>query len=112
MPAFSRRNFLSTSFGGLSAAALAGNFAFAEDALPAAKGPESLFLTWRTDPTTTITIQWVGPEVAADSSIRFALASDKENASKWQSEKPQLRPFPSTVLKVHRCELTGLAPGT
>ncbi|MCE9529166.1 MAG: metallophosphoesterase family protein [Planctomycetales bacterium] len=111
MSPFSRRTFLSSSLGGVAATALTGYSVFG-DAPPAAKGPESLFLTWRTDPTTTMTIQWVGPEVAAESSIRFALATDKENASKWQTEKPQLRPFPNTDLKVHCCELMGLAPGT
>lgn len=112
MPTFSRRDFLSASLGGITAAALGECVAIAADAPLAAKGLESLFLTWQSDPTTTMTIQWVGPEGAIDGSIRFTTANDKDISPNWQNEKSQLRPFPNTDLKVHRCELAGLTPGT
>lgn len=98
MPTFSRRDFLSASLGGITAAALGESVAIAADAPLAAKGLESLFLTWQSDPTTTMTIQWVGPEGAIDGSIRFTTANDKDISPNWQNEKSQLRPFPNTDL--------------
>jgi acid phosphatase type 7 len=112
MTSFNRRDFLSVSLQGISAAAFAGNAAVCADVPPAAKGLESLFLTWQRDPTTTMTIQWVGPEGATDGSIRFATADDKVSSPNWQNAKSQLGPFPNTDLRVHRCELAGLTPGT
>lgn len=109
MSAFSRRGFLSSSLGGLAALSLGSEFLAAEDAPAGTQGAESLFLTWQRDPTTTMTIQWVGPQMAAaKSSIRFAPAAMQE----WKNADTQLRPFPDTDLQVHRCELTGLSPGT
>ncbi len=111
-----RRHFLATSVGGLAALSL-GNSSFSQDAKkaekPASKAPvvskdplASLFLTWQQDPTTTMTVQWVGTESAAD--IRFAPQSNTE----WKTAKTSIKPYTNTELKVHRCELTGLTPGT
>ena len=33
--------------------------------------PDTLFLTWQRDPTTTMTLQWVGPEAPADTKIHY-----------------------------------------
>src|SRR5207247_4795485 len=60
------------------------------------------------DPTTTMTIQWVGTESAGDGSIRVAPLAGGE----WRSSKTTTKPFTNTDLKVFRCELTGLTPGT
>jgi hypothetical protein len=122
MSCFDRRLFLGTSLGGAAAAlSLAPSVlmqAFAEGREGEAPKPESrpvvgyapssLFLTWRTDPTTTMTIQWVDRESTDDRSIRFAPL----DAEVWQSAPTLLRPFPDTESKVHRCELIGLHPGT
>jgi hypothetical protein len=106
MPTFSRRGFLHSSLGGLAALSLGCQTTYAEDSPP--PGTESLFLTWQKDPTSTMTVQWVGPEGAAESAIQYSRA----RGNQWQREKVVLRPFPNTDLKVHRCELTGLTAGT
>src|SRR5437764_10967836 len=119
MPSLDRRHFLSSSLGGLAALSL-GPSVFAQEKKKAkekaaAKAPPpvsndplaSLFLTWQQDPTTTMTVQWVGAEMASDPPIQYAPLT----ASDWKSAKTIRKPFPDTELKVHRCELTGLAPG-
>jgi hypothetical protein len=77
--------------------------------------PDTLFLTWQKDPTTTMTIQWIGSEATTDASIQYALTAQYAltgaAASVWQMAKTFTKPFSDTDLKVHRCELTGLASG-
>src|SRR5262249_42882801 len=68
----------------------------------------SLFLTWRKDPTTTMTIQWIGPQTSLDISIHFVPVGGEI----WQAAKTTTKPFPNTDLKVHRCELSGLTAAT
>ena len=77
-----RRIFLGSSLGGMAAAmtfpfALAANERSrltdgAASPLPDF-APDTLFLTWQQDPTTTMTIQWVGAEVSFDTSIQSIL---------------------------------------
>src|SRR5690242_3541908 len=120
MSLLDRRNFLASSAGALAAASFGFPVAAQEKAAKAAKKEKapaapvavnkdplaSLFLTWQRDPTTTMTVQWVGTDSVAD--IRVSpLAADQ-----WQMAKPTTKPFPDTELKVHRCELTGLKPNT
>jgi hypothetical protein len=116
MSSIPRRHFLGSSLGSVAAALSFGPSLFGADpAAPASPpagaagfAPDSLFLTWQKDPTTTMTIQWVGSGTNSDLSIRYApLATET-----WQVGKPFTKPFPDTDLKVHRCELTGLTPGT
>lgn len=117
MPA-NRRDFLTTSLGALAAA---GSFGWHSGSLSRAyaaddqeeksddrddDGPASLFLTWQGDPTTSVVVQWVGEE-DDDAEIRFG----RYDKSRNQSAKAKVKDFPGTDLKVHRCELTGLAPG-
>jgi len=109
----SRRSFLGSSLGGLAALSLGPSLLAQEKAKATAAPPAvsndplaSLFLTWQQDPTTTMTIQWVGTESAAD--IRVAPLSGSE----WRTAKTSTKPYTNTDLKVHRCELTGLTPGT
>ncbi len=107
----SRRSFLGTSLAALAAGRL-----FAADepqALLAAdapgSGPSTLFLTWQRDPTTTMTVQWVGAAVElADRTVAYA----PRKADRWQTQAPTVRPYPRTDLKLFRTELTGLKPGT
>lgn len=70
--------------------------------------PDTLFLTWSKDPTTTMTIQWVGVETAGDMSIRFSLLNGQDAGIVKTITKPYL----NTDLKVFRCQLDGLLPGS
>ena len=68
---------------------------------------DSLFLTWQGDPTTTMTVQWIGEAVSdEDSLISYAKLKGKV----WQTAKTIAKPFPMTKLHVLRSELTGLEP--
>jgi hypothetical protein len=71
--------------------------------------PSTLFLTWQRDPTTTMTVQWVGTRgETADPAISYApLFTDR-----WRVQPTTPRPYPLSDFKVFRAELTGLAPGT
>lgn len=116
-----RRDFLGSSLGGLAAALSIGTPLWAKDAKDSAgdrngkpakdaqgSAPDTLFLTWQADPTSTITVQWVGRDSSDSNSIEYATLEKPV----WQVAKTILKPFPNTDLKVHRCELTGLKPGT
>jgi hypothetical protein len=109
----SRRAFLATSLAGLAAGRLLGADTSAESA-PKARDdapfcPDTLFLTWQRDPTTTMTVQWVGARgETTDPTVFFA----PPRAGRWQTRPATTRPFPRTDLKVFRAELTGLAPAT
>jgi hypothetical protein len=106
----SRRLFLGTSLAGV----LSGRILAEDPPLPKPTEdppfqPSTLFLTWQRDPTTTMTVQWVGANgETADSRVSYAQAQ----ATAWQSQAPTVKPYPMTDLKVFRTELTGLRPGT
>jgi acid phosphatase type 7 len=71
--------------------------------------PRALFLTWQRDPTTTMTVQWIGSEAeAAQRPVWYA----KKGSQQWRSQGYSVRPFPLTDQLVHRAELTSLKPGT
>ena len=113
MASFNRRRFLGTSLGGLSVAALGGSPRVAM-ALELEEGEtrdplDSLFLTWRRDPTTTTVIQWVG-ESRPDEGVSIQYVP--LDGQVWQPATVVTKPFPGTDLKVHRCEITGLTPGS
>jgi Purple acid Phosphatase, N-terminal domain/Calcineurin-like phosphoesterase len=117
MDPINRRGFLGTSLGGMAAALTLGPSLLAHAKDPRASAaalfesegyaPNTLFLTWQRDPTTTITVQWLGPETAEDKSIRYK----RLGGANAGSGKTITKPYASTDLKVHRCELTGLEPG-
>jgi len=69
---------------------------------------DNVILTWQQDPTTTVTIQWIGPDQAADPELRYV----RRDGSNWQPAKTAIRPYQGTELRVFRTELTGLSPGT
>jgi hypothetical protein len=133
MSLLGRREFLGGSFGSLAAALAAGPHLLGKDVVAPANfgySPDTLFLTWQQDPTTTMTIQWVAPAGdLADPTISYTAASpsavggvaaagaaglnlDKLVPTAWQTAKVTTKPFLPTDLKVYRCELTGLTPGT
>ena len=116
-----RRNFLGNSVAtvaGLSAwrSTLAGpSFQQADapatqssETAPAEAGPDTLFLTWQSDPCTTMTIQWLGAETEDDVAIRFGTLESTE----WQVNPTIRKPFVGTEQRVFRSELKGLRPGT
>lgn len=78
--------------------------------LPADLVPQdTLFLTWFRDPTTTMAVQWIGPDHAtAPKTVRAA----RRDGDEWKAADVAAAPFGRTDLKVFRAEFTGLAPGT
>jgi hypothetical protein len=109
----SRRAFLGASLAGLAAGQL---FGADKGAAVARKPgddapfrPDTLFLTWQRDPTTTMTVQWVGSRgETEDTTVSYATP----RADHWLTQASTARPFPRTDLHVFRAELTGLSPGT
>jgi hypothetical protein len=113
MLSLSRRAFLGTSLAGLASGHILG----ADTADPAppkvvddpAFQPSTLFLTWQRDPTTTMTVQWVGVTgETADTKVSYAASQ----SGPFQTQVPAIKPYPMTDFKVFRTELTGLKPGT
>ncbi|HZK80770.1 MAG TPA: fibronectin type III domain-containing protein, partial [Humisphaera sp.] len=118
----SRRSFLAGSLASLAAGHLLG--AESPTTAPAIKStssipggdgdgpafqPNTLFLTWQRDPTTTMTIQWIGVVgETSDTTISYAELSP----GLWLTEKPLIRPYPMSDFKVFRTELTDLKPDT
>src|SRR5262245_20634950 len=108
----SRRAFLGASLSALTSGTIFG----AGDTVPPGKEredapfqPSTLFLTWQRDPTTTMTVQWVGTRgETADSRVYYAPAA----GDRWQAQTTTPRHYPLTDFKVFRAELTGLSPGT
>jgi hypothetical protein len=114
----SRRGFLGASLAGLASASVFGADVPA-DPVPAPKAkddapfqPNTLFLTWQRDPTTTMTVQWIGATgETADTKVYYLpLKADKDAV--WEKQATAAKPYPLTDLKVFRAELTGLTPGT
>src|SRR4051794_27269096 len=117
MHSLNRRHFLSTSLGTMAAAAWhLGNRTAAQEPAPAqtASGatgrPDTLFLTWQRDPTTTMTIQWIGPQLTdEEATISYSVRGQNE----WQTAVPRRRPYPMTMNQfAYRAEVTELSAGT
>jgi len=118
----SRRRFLETSLGGFTSALALRTSLFestvwgqqtdlaSASSNPAAAefAPDTLFLSWQQDPTTTMTIQWIGSGSTADVAIRYS----KLDSQVLQLGQTITKPYVNTDLKVYRCELTGLTSGT
>jgi hypothetical protein len=110
----SRRAFLGSSLAGLFSGPLLGADKRVKGRKKKSHGetpfrPDTLFLTWQRDPTTTMTVQWVGTAgETADTTVRYAAVRSAD----WQSRPAAVKPYPRTDFKVFRAELTGLSPGT
>ncbi|QOV91004.1 purple acid phosphatase family protein [Humisphaera borealis] len=81
----------------------------------AAFQPSTLFLTWQRDPTTTMTVQWIGVTgETADTRVYCSTAVGvSERLGLWpMTATPKIKPYPMTDFKVFRAELTGLQPDT
>src|SRR5687767_15943096 len=92
----SRRQFLTASAASIGALA-AGRLLAAEKKDKGADGPlfvpTTLFLTWQRDPTTTMTVQWIGTMgETKDTTVTFT--KDPETA--WESKPAAARPYPMT----------------
>jgi hypothetical protein len=85
--------------------------------------PATLFLTWNRDPTTTMTVQWVGTAgETSDTKVYYApvplgsaaaaVAAAAAKLAAWPAKAPVVRPYPMSDFKVYRAELTGLKPDT
>jgi hypothetical protein len=114
MLSLSRRTFLGTSLAGLASGHILGADTAVEPPLLKASDdpafqPSTLFLTWQRDPTTTMTVQWVGVTgETADTKVSYAASQ----TGPFQTQAPVIKPYPLTDFKVFRAELTGLKPGT
>ena len=109
----SRRTFLAASLAGLAGGRLLGADTSAASVKKARDDapfhPDTLFLTWQRDPTTTMTVQWIGATgETADTRVTYG----ETNSCCWESQAAIPKPYPRTDLKVFRAELTGLEPGT
>jgi hypothetical protein len=109
----SRRTFLGASLAGLAATPLFGADQAAEKIKKATDDPpfqpDTLFLTWQRDPTTTMTVMWVGTAgETQDPTISYAAVK----GGVWQAQRPTAQPYPRTDFKVFRAELTGLTSAT
>jgi hypothetical protein len=126
----SRRAFLGTSLAGL-----AGSVSHSEPLqIPLPKNlpddssfqPATLFLTWHRDPTTTMTVQWIGTKgevsdtrvyyrpitpVFASGPASVVGAAGIVAAPPWKMAQTRDKPYPFSDFKVFRAEITGLAPG-
>ena len=108
----SRRAFLGSSLLGLGAAHLLGADALAAESEDSAFNPSTLFLTWQRDPTTTMTIQWIGTVgETTDTTITYG-ANSAVHCLGWQKQACEVRPYPLSDFKVFRSELTSLWPDT
>lgn len=108
MPSPDRRLFLGSAAGGLAALLARPATLFGEEPVSPPFKPDTLHLTWHTDPTTTMVIQWVGGD-ADDTAVWYA--PDKALAWTFAGHAAG-RGFPLTDQTVYRYELTGLKPGT
>jgi len=114
MLSLNRRLFLGSSLATLAGLSTGGRVGGQDAAAPAtlpsspATPHDSLFLTWQQDPTTTVTIQWIGPNGAQIPAVRYVART----GSDWNTAQAAIRPYMGTDLKVFRTELTGLTPGT
>ncbi|MBX9584110.1 MAG: metallophosphoesterase family protein [Gemmataceae bacterium] len=71
-------------------------------------GLDTLFLTYKGDPTTSATVQWLGTDPAADGTVRYVTPEGVA----WKTAPARKRPFPRTDYTLFRADLSGLAPGT
>lgn len=67
-----------------------------------------MMATWQRDPTTTVTLQWLGAQ-KEDGATRN-LWYRRSGTKTWREVSHVMRPFPRTQLWQFRAELTGLEP--
>src|SRR5580704_15587507 len=72
--------------------------------------PPALFLTWQHDPTTTMTVQWIGEE--EKDGLTRPIWYAKDHSEEWRSLPARSSRFPLTNRWIFRTEITGLEPDT
>ncbi len=72
--------------------------------------PTALFLTWQHDPTTTMTVQWIGDN--EKDGLTRPIWYAKDHSEEWRNVSSKSRRFPLTDRWIFRTELTGLEPDT
>ncbi len=72
--------------------------------------PTALFLTWQHDPTTTMTVQWIGDN--EKDGLTRPIWYAKDRSEEWRSRPSATKKFPLTDRWIFRAELTGLEPDT
>jgi acid phosphatase type 7 len=111
----SRRRFFGAALGGLATSQIVGPENVAE-AVPAAQtenaGLSTLFLTWRRDPTTTMTVQWVDQITDTDPTVYYWPATIDSAFAMRLPQPTTSKPYPKANYKVFRSELSGLKPDT
>src|SRR5580658_5059384 len=95
-----RRDFLGTSALGFAAAMATNSKLSAQSDLPRQLEPpppsgpaptlDGLFLTWHQDPTTTMTIQWIGPDVPPETLPVHYIA---RHGNAWSSATTIAKPY-------------------
>src|SRR5262245_50465029 len=104
----SRRSFLGASLAGVATARLFGADPPPVNVEDSPFRPETLFLTWQRDPTTTMTVQWVGTVgETPDTKIYYT----PNLLGQWQTLPTAAKRYPMTDFHIFRAELTGLTPG-
>lgn len=78
----------------------------------AAFNPSTLFLTWQRDPTTTMTVQWIGTRGETSDTNIYYTTTAATLLPGWQKQATSQKAYPMTDLVVYRAELAGLLPGT
>jgi len=135
MNELSRRSFIAATAAGLAATphlfdrSQPGGTAVVPPAPAAGKSafqPSTLFLTWYRDPTTTMTVQWIGSAGETDNTTIYyrpktinwspsmapvtGVASTVQN-NVWLQQPTFTKPYPLSEFTVFRSELFGLIPG-
>ncbi|WP_020476297.1 purple acid phosphatase family protein [Zavarzinella formosa] len=112
----SRRGFIGASLAGVASGQFVGPESPANAISPAPVDSASLstlFLTWQSDPTTTMTIQWVGNlSQPADTTVYYWPANIDPLFTFRQPQPTRGKPYPKANHQVFRAELTGLTPDT
>src|SRR5579885_1491792 len=92
----SRRDFIQTASllaaGGYAGRLLAGPAAQPTFAAHASFVPTALFLTWQHDPTTTMTVQWIGDN--EQDGLTRPIWYAKDHSEEWRSVASKSRRFP------------------
>lgn len=71
-------------------------------------GECAVYLTWRGDPCTTMTVSWICDDPAAQPPAVLHRAG---HGGTWDLTAASSQPFPHTPWRIHHAELTGLSPG-
>jgi hypothetical protein len=111
----SRRAFLGASVAGLASSQFVGhdrlNAEVTRPEKPDGLSPwNTLFLTWQRDPTTTMTIQWIGGLATYPETTIYYWPAKMDRLRR--SQLTVSRPYPKSRHTLFRAELAGLTPDT